>query len=677
MEPIKSARGRMRFMAGMTGHGGGPIRIALLTGCTLIAAVSCQVSYAAAKFRSGDKEITFEEYVPVDRPAKAGVVLLHGAGGPRSSNVAYVDLAQSLAVCGYVVVVPHYFDAERASGADTAGNYRIWVQVVKDALAYLASRRQIEPQRIAIVGYSLGASIALAAASRGRVGAVVSWSGSLPDEYFHRLETLPPTLLIHGCKDTVIPTKNSSQLADLCNVRHFSCELKLYPSETHVFRPAAVADVTRDIESFLERTIGESPQTAAGPKSEHQDRGSQARGEADPNALLTRAIETIRRNASNLPRFTCGLTLNRSMYIAPQSGVPYMRPPENALEAGSGRRLAWTDHLHLEIAVSEGREMFSWPGAASFESGSLEDMAPGGATGSGEFGPFQIGVFLADADPLSFRYAGTTSLSGYRVAEYHYRVPVETSHYLIRTELGFDPTGYEGSFWIDLQSSDLRRLSVEVNHPPDGSHVTGARVLIDYQRQQIGSANALLPTSSALRMALESGGLAVNRNEYGNCRQFEAESTVSFESTPSASAVGEPDREPSLAELPAGLIFDTALTTPIDTRTTFTGDAIEAKVIRQIKEGTRLVIPAGARMRGRVLRLEQHLYPEPCVVLGIRFDRLELNGVWVPVRLVRHRAKEEMSLMPGEHRPDVTTSVSFGRTNLRLAKGTVLNWETR
>ncbi len=309
----------------------------------------------------------------------------------------------------------------------------------------------------------------------------------------------------------------------------------------------------------------------------------------EPGALLTRAVEAIRRDAGNMPRFTCSLTVNRSLFLPARP----VAQPEDLLEAGSGRRLAWTDKLRLEIAVSHGRELFSWPGESAFHSASLEEMVPSGATASGEFGPFEIGVFLSDADPLSFRYMGTSSTAGKQAAEYSYRVPVATSHYFIRTDEGSAPAGYEGHFWIDPDSAELRRLSVAVSHAPEGSHLRRAVLSIDYERRQIGGANGLLPSGSTLRILLESGALAINRSAYGGCRQYLAESTVRFEGDPPVPAARQAGRgETAPAAVRAGLKIETVLTTPIDSETTFTGDAIEARVARNVKE-------AGGRIETR------------------------------------------------------------------------------
>ena len=55
--------------------------------------------------------------------------------------------------------------------------------------------------------------------------------------------------------------------------------------------------------------------------------------------------------------------------------------------------LLWHDRLRLDVAVGKDSEMFSWAGAASFETGAMNELAGTGATGSGAFGSFVASIF--------------------------------------------------------------------------------------------------------------------------------------------------------------------------------------------------------------------------------------------------------------------------------------------
>ena len=98
-------------------------------------------------------------------------------------------------------------------------------------------------RNIFVIGYSLGASVALAAGSRAPpIDAIVEWYGSMPDSFVEQIRSLPPLLILHGAKDSVIPLFNALQLQQLCIFRHLACSLQIYASQGHGFSGKALKD---------------------------------------------------------------------------------------------------------------------------------------------------------------------------------------------------------------------------------------------------------------------------------------------------------------------------------------------------------------------------------------------------------------------------------------------------
>ena len=93
------------------------------------------------------------------------------------------------------------------------------------------------------------------AAQEARLAGVVVWSGSLPDAY-RDVEKLPPLLILHGGQDATIPVSNAQQLATLCAQKKFSCDLSIYPQQSHAFSPGATTRADRQIFMFLEKVLG-------------------------------------------------------------------------------------------------------------------------------------------------------------------------------------------------------------------------------------------------------------------------------------------------------------------------------------------------------------------------------------------------------------------------------------
>ena len=226
--------------------------LGVLFGATQLAAGDIHRTVSSIATSGGEVEI--EEYASgaaiADVPV---VVLLSGSGGVRSPNMPFDSQARLFAGAGFRVYIPHYLDVTHGSPSDPIKHYAIWAQAVRDALTFIQVQTNVAPRRIALVGYSLGASVALAAAAgESRLAGVVVWSGSLPDAYVGAFDRLPPLLILHGAQDKVIPEFNARQLAKLCELKHGVCKLSIYAEEGHAFSSAGIGRADREIEAFLE-----------------------------------------------------------------------------------------------------------------------------------------------------------------------------------------------------------------------------------------------------------------------------------------------------------------------------------------------------------------------------------------------------------------------------------------
>jgi hypothetical protein len=80
--------------------------------------------------------------------------------------------------------------------------------------------------------------------------------------------------------------------------------------------------------------------------------------------------------------------------------------------------------------------------------------------------------------------------------------------------------------------------------------------------------------------------------------------------------------------IPAGLAFRVALTQGIDTATAAAGDPIKAKLITPIQDNLKVIIPMGAAIAGRIVRIRQFYGTETALYVDIRLDAVEVDGVW-------------------------------------------------
>lgn len=218
----------------------------LLRGMTFYGA-SAQV----AKFNSRGKQVIYEVF---GAEAKGPVVImLHGASGPGVPW--YREQAEFFAAHDYTVLFLHYFDAGRSWTASDQ-NYVLWEKAVSDLVREAAQNPQWRGRKIAMIGFSLGASVVLAAGSQAvPVDAVAEWYGSLPDLFFMRRKGMPPLLILHGEQDPTVPVINGRQLAKLCQMEHYPCESHFYPGQGHGFQGSVLDDARKRTLEFFARTL--------------------------------------------------------------------------------------------------------------------------------------------------------------------------------------------------------------------------------------------------------------------------------------------------------------------------------------------------------------------------------------------------------------------------------------
>jgi len=189
-----------------------------------------QVQEAVKQYRSGEARVTVECFSPEARGNYPAVFLLHGAGGldPGTAG-AFREIGRGLAAQGYVVLIPHYFEktAHKVGTRFLADEIPSYTDALRDGIEFAVASGIVDPERIGLVGYSLGANLAFLQSTRDpRVKAIVSCSGSLPVGWKAKF---PPVLILQGSKDKGSPTQR---------LKAFEEKLKATdtPYATHVYR---------------------------------------------------------------------------------------------------------------------------------------------------------------------------------------------------------------------------------------------------------------------------------------------------------------------------------------------------------------------------------------------------------------------------------------------------------
>jgi hypothetical protein len=389
-------------------------------------------------------------------------------------------------------------------------------------------------------------------------------------------------------------------------------------------------------------------------------------------------------------RFACDATIVREFYRTDTSGFEKSTVD---IQRSQLKSLVWRDRLRVEVAVFDGLQLFSWPGTGVFRFEGLDEMTGGGASGSGDFGPFAAS-FLADSDPASVRFRGVGDWAGQRVAEYSYDVPLASSRYEIKTGTPrFERTAYQGSMFVETRTGDLRRLVIRVPWPPPGAGVLRAEVDTSYEPQRSGTGPDLFPSESTLTIILNGGGEAINRTTYRGCRLFSSESTIRFD--PSSNALREPKEPASPPRVPAGLQVRSTMLTAIDSRTASAGDLFKARVVDPVRQGKQTLVPKGAVLYGSVVEVEQQYAPTISVRLMLKFGSVEFDGRSVPIALAARAtiptpsplssyapgdwiiAPPQVPREPKDQGDHIASIWVFGKDHIRFDTHTVMLWETQ
>lgn len=281
--------------------GGVDRAVARREGCVVVQTVAegVRIETDVVFGRGGGRDLHCDVY----RPDSGGTglpaaLVLHGGGWRRGSREAVRDQALLLGRAGFVAVAAEY----RLSGES---RWPARIHDTKTALRWLhasADTLSIDASKIAAVGFSAGAHLALLAAgtpgyapfagdgghpdTSDRVAAVAAFyppahfhmpgekrSGASPATALaedlsgaeaedaaplsHVSADYPPTMLLQGTADKVVPVSASFRLHEALNGAGVPTELRIYHGLPHGFQrlPGMLHVVMADVASFLDRVM--------------------------------------------------------------------------------------------------------------------------------------------------------------------------------------------------------------------------------------------------------------------------------------------------------------------------------------------------------------------------------------------------------------------------------------
>jgi hypothetical protein len=245
----------------------------------------------------------------------------------------------------------------------------------------------------------------------------------------------------------------------------------------------------------------------------------------DPEGLLKRIRGAIADRLSHLPNYTCHEIVDRL----------FRRSGEGSLEH--------LDRVEFEVAFVDHTELFARPGDPRFEEDSISKVVNGGTIGNGAFASHAGALFSGDI--ATFKYSGSCKKEGHTTYRYDFQVPQEKSHFLLKHGSAEGIVAYKGTFWADIETFDLVRLELKVDHIPAYIGVSSVNELMHYVTVRIKESEFLLPGKSEMAAYDEVGNYSLNMISFAGCREFKGESVVTY-GTPtdinSADREAPPDR---------------------------------------------------------------------------------------------------------------------------------------
>ena len=216
--------------------------------------------------KGGDIELKLDVYrSPKSKEKRMATIHFHGGGFARSNKESLSERIRPFAALGYVAIAAQY----RLSGQ---AGYPALVHDAKAAIRWVranAKTLDIDPSRIAVVGYSAGGYHALFTAGTGdrpefegsggtpgisskvavclayypatEVPASMMPSGASAEDRkaaaatTYITEGFPPTMLLHGFKDQTIPIDNSLRLLQQFRSANVPVEFHGIEGAPHVF----------------------------------------------------------------------------------------------------------------------------------------------------------------------------------------------------------------------------------------------------------------------------------------------------------------------------------------------------------------------------------------------------------------------------------------------------------
>jgi carboxymethylenebutenolidase len=243
----------------------GTLRILMILAAAAVALpLSAQNTGQVVNVASGGKQYSSYLAAAPGAARKPGIVLIHSFNGLEQG---YKDLVDKFAADGFVVLAVGWQTFEKSPTDATVS------QLVKDGIAMLKARSDVDPARIGLTGFCAGGRYTmLFLPLMPEFAAGVAWygfpsTGGTAAQPVKPIDEIPqltrPLLMIHGSADQASPIAGIYQYATALQSAGKYFELKVYQGLPHGFmvqngqlwKTDQAEDAYQQMAAFFKRTL--------------------------------------------------------------------------------------------------------------------------------------------------------------------------------------------------------------------------------------------------------------------------------------------------------------------------------------------------------------------------------------------------------------------------------------
>lgn len=205
------------------------------------AARPCAAGWQPGQFESLGRPVSEFHCAPKGKGLHPGVVLFHGAGPRGFAGPEFEKMCSDLAGHGYFAEFIEYYSqttpVQPGFKTEIAKQFPIWLDEIDAGVSAIENNGKVDSRHIALLGFSLGAYLAMSygASHPGDIAAIVEYYGGLPPVFDPQAAQMPPTLILHGDADILVPLAEARRLDALLTRAGRPHEMHVYPGGSHAF----------------------------------------------------------------------------------------------------------------------------------------------------------------------------------------------------------------------------------------------------------------------------------------------------------------------------------------------------------------------------------------------------------------------------------------------------------